>query len=55
MLHKLISVSIVALVAVSIMQLINKSFTHVYKTVEANVQKPYAHAQSLYEQTNARP
>lgn len=53
MLYKLVSVSVFALLAVSVIQLINKSFTHVYKTVETSVQKPYAKAQSIYEQSGS--
>ncbi len=53
MLHKLISASIFALLAFTIMKLVNESFTHVYSSVEASVQKPYIKAQSIYDLANS--
>jgi hypothetical protein len=55
MLQKLISAALFAFLAIGLMQLINRSFSHVYTSVQTSVEKPYAHAQALYDQTSEPP
>lgn len=49
MLTKIIPVLIFAAAAICIIQLINRSFSYTYKSIETSVEKPYAKAQQIYE------
>lgn len=42
-----------ALIAVVIIEVINKSFTYTYSSIETSLKKPYARAQEIYNETSS--